>query len=82
MTYPRIVIRFNGDRSTDQTVVREAKSRRTISRAAKTRSAGWGPILVGTFAALQEVGAYVNTYGGWVWRDEDGVEIGVEEIQP
>jgi hypothetical protein len=37
-------------------------------------------VLIGTFAALQNVGAYVNTGGGWIWRDDGGFEIAVEEI--
>lgn len=84
MMYPRIVLRFSGDRSTDKTLVREATSRLTISRrarwAAKAPSNGWRPVLVGTFAALQNVGAYVNTGGGWIWRDDGGYEIAVEEV--
>lgn len=86
MTHPRIVIRFNGDRSTDKTIVRQATSKRTISQrarwATKTPSDGWRPVLIGTFAALQEVGAYVNAGGGWIWRDDGGFEIAVEEVQP
>ena len=84
MMYPRIVLRFSGDRSTDKTLVREATSRLMISRrarwAAKAPSNGWRPVLVGTFAALQNVGAYVNTGGGWIWRDDGGYEIAVEEV--
>jgi hypothetical protein len=86
MTYPRIINRLNGDRSTDVVLVRSASSRRTISQrarwAAKAPSNGWRPVLVGTLAALQEVGAYVNTGGGWIWRDDGGFEIAVEEVQP
>jgi hypothetical protein len=81
VTSPRIVIRFNGDRATDKIVVRAAASRRTISkRARRAAKNGWHPVLVGTSAALQEVGAYVNQYGGWIWRDDAGFEIAVEEV--
>ena len=84
MTHPRIVLRFHGDRSTDKTLVRAATSRRTISQrarwAAKAPDNGWRPVLVGTFAALQDVGACVNTGGGWIWRDDGGFEIAVEEV--
>lgn len=86
MTYPRIINRLNGDRSTDVVLVRLVASRRTISQrarwAAKAPSNGWRPVLVGTLAALQEVGAYVNAGGGWIWRDDGGYEIAVEEVQP
>jgi len=84
--HARIVNRFNGDRTTDKILVREVTTCNTISRqarwAAKTSSDGWRPVLVGTFAALQEVGARVHAGGGWIWRDADGVEIVVEEVQP
>jgi len=83
--YPRIVNRFHGDRATDNTLVRAATSKKTVSRYAQSavkESNGWHPVLIGTFAALQEVGAYVNRGGGWIWRDDNGCEIAVEEVQP
>lgn len=81
--FPRIVNRFNGDRSSDRTLVREATSVKTIARyarwAAKAPSNGWQPILIGTRLTLLRVGACEGTHG-WIWRDEGGFEIHVEEL--
>jgi hypothetical protein len=77
---PSLVLRFNGDRSSDKIVVHAIRSRAAIARRAneQAHAVGWGYVLVGRAAELERIGAYRNQYGGWIWRSLRGCEIAVE----
>jgi hypothetical protein len=92
LTAPRIISRFNGNRDSSRVLVRECWSPRTVrrwargtadgssGRRASKLAPGWGAVLVGTKEELLLVGAHKNIYGRWIWVDDRGFEITVEEV--